>query len=121
MSGQSVLARVWAPAILTVISTVLVGFAINFLTSGAADWWWLVLAVGVAAGIVGGVLTTLGVNRERSSRASPSAQGGPVGQQTASDRGTNVSINADHGSAAAYHMGEVHVGQQRGHGKRKGS
>jgi hypothetical protein len=121
MSAGSVLGRVWAPAMLTVVSTVLVGFAINFLTSGAADWWWLVLGVGVVAGIVGGVLTTLGVKRERNSPASPSVQGGVVGQQTASDSGTNISINAENGSAAAYHMGEVHVGQQRRRGKRKGS
>lgn len=121
MSAESVPTRVWVPATLVVVSTVPVGFAINFLTSGGADWWWLVLGVGVVAGIVGGVLTTMGVKRERSSRASPSVPGGAVGQQAASDKGTNISINADHGSAAAYHMGEVHVGQQRKRGKRKGS
>lgn len=111
MSAESDLAQVWAPATLAVGSTVLVGFAINFLTSGAAGWWWLVLGLGVVAGIVGGVLTTMGVKRERSNRASPSAPGGVVAQQTASGEGANVSINADHGSAAAYHIGEVHVGE----------
>ena len=122
MSAESVLARVWAPGTLTVVSTVPVGFAINFLTSGAAEWWWwLVLGVGVVAGIVGGVLTTLGVKRERSSRACPSVQGGAVGQQTASDSGTNISINAEHGSVAAYQMGEVHIGRPRRRGKRKES
>lgn len=121
MSAESVSTRVWMPATLVVVSTVPVGFAVNFLTSGGADWWWLVLGMGVVAGIVGGVLTARGVKPQRSSRASSSVQGGVGGQQTASDGGANISINADHGSAAAYHMGEVHVGQQRRRGKRKGS
>lgn len=121
MSAESTLARVWAPATLTVVSTVVVGFAINFLTSGGPNWWWLPLGVGVVAGVVGGVLTTLGLKGKRSSRPSPSVLGGAAGQQTASDNGTNISINADHGSAAAYHIGEVHVGKSRRRGKREGS
>lgn len=119
MSAESVLARAWAPATLTVASTVPVGFAVNFLTSGAADWWWLILVTGVIAGIVGAVWTFF-AQKERSGEAAPIVPGGG-GQQTASDSGTNISINADHGSAAAYQMGEVHIGQQRRRGKRKGS
>ena len=122
MSARSVLARVWAPATLAVVSTVAVGFAINFLTSGTADWWWwLILGVGAVAGIVGLVLTTLWAKRERSRRAAPSVQGGVVGQQTASGSGTNISISADNGSAAAYQMGEVNIGRSRRRGKRKES
>lgn len=121
MSAESVPTSVWVPSTLAVISTVALGFAINFLTSGGAEWWWIVLGVGVVGGIVGGVLATRGVKRERRSRASSSVRGGFLGQQTASGGGTNISISADHGSAAAYHMGEVHVGQKDGRGKRKGS
>ena len=75
MSAESVLARVWAPATLTVASTVPVGFAINFLTSGAADWWWLVLGTGTIAGIVGAVWAFF-AQKGRSGR---SAQVGPGG------------------------------------------
>jgi hypothetical protein len=117
VSAESVLARVWAPATLTVASTVPVGFAINFLTSGAADWWWwLVLGTGTIAGIVGAVWTFF-AQKERSGRAAPTGPGGG-GQQTASDSGTNISINADKGSAAAYQMGEVNIGRPRRRGKR---
>jgi hypothetical protein len=122
MAAKSVLARVWAPATLTVVSTVAAGFAINFLTSGTADWWWwIVLGVGTIAGILGLVLTTLWATRERSSRAAPTGQGGGVGQQTASGSGTNISINADNGSAAAYQMGEVNIGRPRRRGRRNDS
>jgi hypothetical protein len=121
MSARSTLARVWAPATLTVVSTVAVGFAINFLTSGTANWWWwLILGVGAVAGIVGAVWTFL-VQREHSGGAAPSVQGGGVGQQTASGSGTNISINADNGSAAAWQMGEVNIGRPRRRGKRKES
>lgn len=113
------MARVWASATLGVVSAVALTFAGVFLTSDGTVWWeWLVLGVAIVAGIASGVL----IKRERDSRAASQAvQGGAVGQQAASDKGTNISINADHGSAAAYHMGEVHVGQQRRRGKRKGS
>jgi hypothetical protein len=122
MSAKSVLARVWAPATLTVVSSLAVGFAINFLTSGTADWWWwIALGVGAVAGIVGIVLTTVWAQKARSSPAAPTGQGGVVGQQTASGSGTNISINADNGSAAAYQMGEVNIGRPRRRGKRKES
>jgi hypothetical protein len=122
MSAKSVLARVWAPATLTVVSTVAVGFAINFLSSGTADWWWwLVLGVGSVAGIVGLVLTTLWATSEHSARAASPAHGSGVGQQTASGSGTNISINADNGSAAAYQMGAVNIGRPRRRAKRKES
>ena len=108
-----------ASATLGVISAVALTFAGTFLTSGGAVWWeWLLLGVAILAGIASGVQC----KRERDSRAASQAvQGGAVGQQTASDKGTNISINADHGSAAAYHMGEVHVGQTRRRRKRKES
>jgi hypothetical protein len=111
--------RVWAAATLAVVSAVALTFAGTFLTSGGAVWWeWLLLGVAIVAGIASGVL----VKRERDSRAATRAvRGGAVGQQTASGEGANISINADHGSAAAYHMGEVHIGQTRKRGKRKGS
>ncbi|MGV7254569.1 hypothetical protein PJH56_08555 [Mycobacterium kansasii] len=111
--------RVWASATLGVVSAMAVTFAGIFLTRDGTVWWeWVVLGVGIVAGIASGVL----IKRERDCRAaSQVVQGGAVGQQTASDKGTTISINADHGSAAAYHMGEVRVGQQRRRGKRKGS
>src|ERR1700687_3236253 len=115
-----VLARVWAPAALTVASTVRVVFAINFLTSGAADWWWLVLGTGTVAGIVGTVWAFFG-QKETSGRAAPVGSGGG-GQQTPSGSCTNISIHADNGSAAAYQIGEVHIGRRpRGRGKRQES
>lgn len=119
MSAESVLARVWARATLAVVSAVALTFAGAFLTSGGTVWWeWLVLGVAVVAGIASGVL----VKRERDSRAASQAvHGGAVGQQTASGAGANITINADHGSAAAYHMGEVHIGGTRKRGKRKAS
>ena len=108
-----------ASATLGVISAVALTFAGVFLTSGGAVWWeWLLLGVAIVAGMASGVL----VKKERDSRAASQAvQGGAVGQQTASGEGANITINADHGSAAAYHMGEVHVGETRKRGKRKGS
>ena len=122
MSAKSALTRVWAPATLTVVSTAAVGFAINFLSSGTADWWWwLVLGVGSVAGIVGLVLTTLWATREPSAQAALPAQGSGVGRRTASGCGTNISINADNGSAAAYQTGEVNIGRPRRRGKRKES
>lgn len=122
MSAQAVLARVWAPATLAVVSSVVVGFSINFITSDAADWWWwLILALGVVGGIGAGVLSALGLKRVRSSAAAPLAQVNPVAVQAASNQGTNISINADRGSAAAYQMGEVHIGQTRNREERKES
>jgi hypothetical protein len=102
-----------------VVSAVGLTFAGAFLTSGGTVWWeWLLLGVAIVAGIASGVL----VKRERDSRAASQAvRGGAVGQQTASGEGANISINADHGSAAAYHMGEVHIGESRRRGKRKES
>lgn len=96
-----------------------VAFAVVFLTTDGTVWWeWVILGVGIVAGIASGVL----VKRERDSRAATQvAQGGAAGQQTASDKATNISINADHGSAAAYYMGKVNVGRQRRRGKRKES
>jgi hypothetical protein len=112
--------KVWASATLGVVSAVAVAFAVVFLTSDGTVWWeWVILGVGIVAGIASGVL----IKKERDSRAaSQVVQGGAAGQQTASDKGTNISINADHSSAAAYRMdGPVHVGQQRKGGKRKRS
>lgn len=111
--------RVWAAATLAVVSAVALTFAGTFLTSGGAVWWeWLLLTVAVVAGIAGGVL----VKRERDSRIAPQAvRGGDVGQQSASGEGSNITISADHGSAAAYHMGEVHIGETSKRRKRKGS
>ncbi|WP_006242239.1 hypothetical protein [Mycolicibacterium tusciae] len=111
--------RVWASATLAVVSAVGLTFAGAFLTSSGTVWWeWLLLGVAIVAGIASGVL----VKRERDSRAASQAvRGGAVGQQTASGEGANISINADHGSAAAYHMGEVHIGESRRRGKRKES
>lgn len=111
--------RVWAAATLAVVSAVALTFAGTFLASGGAVWWeWLLLGVAIVAGIASGVL----VKRERDSRAATEAVfGGTVGQQTVSGEGANISISADHGSAAAYHMGEVHIGETRKRGKRKGS
>lgn len=111
--------RVWASATMAVVSAVALTFAGTFLTSGGTVWWeWLLLGVAIVAGIASGVL----VKRARDSRAASQAvQGGAVGQQTASSEGANISINADHGSAAAYHMGEVHIGESRRRGKRKES
>ncbi|OHU79014.1 hypothetical protein BKG84_12075 [Mycobacteroides chelonae] len=108
-----------ASATLGVISAVALTFAGTFLTSGGAVWWeWLLLGVAIVAGMASGVQ----FKRERDSRAARQAvQGGVVGQQTASNAGANITINADHSSAAAYHMGEVHVGQTRRRRKRKES
>ena len=111
--------RVWASATLAVLSAVALTFAGTFLTSDGAVWWeWLLLGVAIVAGIASGVQ----FKRERDSRAANQAvQGGAVGHQTASGAGANITINADHGSAAAYHMGEVHVGQTRRRRKRNES
>lgn len=111
--------RVWAAATLAVVSAVALTFAGTFLVSGGTSWWeWLLLAVAIVAGIASGVLA----KSERDSRsAAQSAPGGVVGQQTASGEGANITINADHGSAAAYHMGAVHIGETRRRGKRKKS
>jgi len=108
---------------LTAASVVVVGFAINYLTNGDADWWWwLALGVGVVAGIVGGVLGILGLKSKRNDAvAGESVHGGAVGQQTASDQGTIISINADNGSAAAYHIDEVHIGKSSRRRKRNES
>jgi hypothetical protein len=110
--------RVWASATLAVISAVGLTFAGVYLTSGGTVWWeWLLLAIAIAAGISSGVLA----KQERDARASQVIHGGAVGQQTASGEGTNITITADRGSAAAYQMGEVHLGSMRRRGKRKGS
>lgn len=110
--------RVWATATLAVVSAVALTFAGTFLTSDGTVWWeWLLLGVAIVAGIASGVLA----KRERDSRAATQAvRGGALGQQAVSGEGANISINADRGSAAAYYMGEVHIGQRRKRGKRKG-
>lgn len=94
-------------------------FASTFLASGAAAWWgWLLLGMAIVAGIASGVL----IKRERDSPAViQPVQGGAGEQQIASGQGAKISINADRGSAAAFHMGEVHIGERRYRGKRKES
>jgi hypothetical protein len=101
---------VWAPATLCAVSTVVVGYAVNILTAGNADWWWwLVVPVGTL-GLTGGAVWTFYCRK----RASPSAPidtgdsaGQWAGQQAASAGGTNLSITAEDGSAAAWQMGTV--------------
>ncbi|MFC6127415.1 hypothetical protein [Mycolicibacterium llatzerense] len=103
-------------------STVMAGFAINFLSSGPRHWWWwLLLAVSTIAGIAGIILTTLGAKRDHNGQAATSVQGDDNRVQTASNGGTNVSINADNGSVAAWSVGEVNVGQHGRRGRRKES
>jgi hypothetical protein len=106
-SVVSVVSRLWAPAGLFAASTVAVGFAINFLTAGKAGWWWLVLAAG-APGLIVSAVWTYFAEKMRGDE-SPSAST----QQTASGRGTNISITADNGSAAAWQMGTVNLGRPR--------
>lgn len=108
--------RVWVASILAVVSAVALTFAGTFLASGSAAWWeWLLLGLAIVAGVASGVL----VKQERDTRrAREAVRGGVLGVQH-SHEGANISINADHGSAAAYHMGEVHIGETRKRGKRK--
>lgn len=120
MAPESILARVWAPATLTAASTVAVGFAVNLLTSGRTGWWWLVLGTATIAGIVGAIWTFL-AQKERGERVAPTGAVGSGLKQTARGRGTNISINADNGSAAAYKIDEVNLGLPRRRGKRADS
>lgn len=118
---MSVMARLWAPATLCAVSTVVVGYAVNILTAGNADWWWwLVVAVGTL-GLIGGAVWTFIAEKGRRNRpqSTPAIQqGSGAVQQAASDGGTNISITAEDGSAAAWHMGTVNLGRQRRNKKR---
>ena len=89
------------------------GFAINFLTAGKAGWWWLVLAAGGLGLIVSAVWTYFAEKgrSDKSPSASVSQQDAGVAQQTASGSGTNISINADNGSAAAWRIDTVNLGR----------
>lgn len=101
--------RIWVAATLSVISTVVVGFAINYLSKDPTDWrWWLVLVASGSVGVVALYLSTRWATSERGSRVDESGQGGP-----------NISINADTGSAAAWYMGDVHIGQPGTRGRRR--
>ncbi|MBY0287496.1 MAG: hypothetical protein K2X52_10140 [Mycobacteriaceae bacterium] len=113
----------WAPTVLLAASTVATGFAINFLTTGTADWWWwVVLGAGSLGFIAGTVWTILALRDHGADEATPPAiQGDGVAQQTATDSGANISIVADNSSAAAWQMGEVHIGRPHKRGKREKS
>lgn len=120
MSVKSVSAKVLAPTVLLAASTVATGFAINFLTTGTADWWWwVVLGAGSLCFVAGTVWTYLAMRERGSSDATrPDIQGSGVGQQTAMDSGTNISMIADNSSVAAWHIGEVNMGRPHKRGKR---
>jgi hypothetical protein len=121
MSAKSV--RKWGLATLAAASTVAVSYALNTLTGDDPEWWWwIIVAVGSVVGIPCAVSTGVIVVRERRSRTGPGpVEGGGVGEQKASGQGTNISITADRGSAAALEMGNVTIGNPRGRTKRKKS
>lgn len=115
MSVRSVVSRYWPPAVLAAVSTVTVTFAINFLTAGKPGWWWIVLVLGAlgfaGAGVWGYVVQPNRGGDEPASRSEAVAQqDAGVAQQSATGNGTNVSINADNQSVAAWEIGSVNFG-----------
>lgn len=110
----SMISRLWAPVSLSSASIVIVTFAINFLSVGKTAWWWLVLAVG-AVGLTVSAIWIYRAQGERSggSPPGPAVQKGAGDTQQASSgrRSTNIAINADNGSAAAWRMETVNVGR----------
>lgn len=118
MSSKSVWK--WTMATLAAVSTVAVAYAVNELTGDNPEWWWwLVVAIGTVMGIpcaVSGVVIEV---RARRSRTAPArTEGGGVAEQQASGQGSNISITADRGSAAALNMGNVTMGNPRRGAKR---
>jgi hypothetical protein len=117
MSVLSVVSRYGPPALLGAVSTAALTFAINFLTDGRPGWWWIVLvlgALGFAGAGVWGYLVQHNPGGDgpasRSESVSVAQQDAGVAQQSATGNGTNVAINADNQSAAAWEIGTVNLG-----------
>jgi hypothetical protein len=113
MSVASAASRYGPPAALGAISTAALTFAINFLTDGKAGWWWIVLALGLL-GLVTAALWGYVLQRDRGGDEAPpqsvAQRDAGVAQQSAAGNGTNISINADNGSTAAWQIETVHLG-----------
>jgi hypothetical protein len=116
MSTGSVIARYGAPAALGSVATAVMTVAINFATSGKPGWWWIVVAFG-CVGLAASVWWGYGIQQNGSGQSAPrteavAQQDAGVAQQSATGHGTNISVNADRGSAAAYRIDTVNL--QRG-------
>jgi hypothetical protein len=113
---MSALGRLWAPATLSAVSTLVGSYAINILTAGDAKWWWWLVAVASGIGLIGGAIWWYAAekgHRSHAESATPVQQSNASVQQSASGKATNVSINAEDGSAAALQMGDVSMGRPR--------
>jgi hypothetical protein len=111
---MSAVGRLWAPATLTAVSTIGGGIAAIYATGDHAKWWWWLVVAAAVLGLVGGAIWTYVAekhHRDRPQSTTAIQQGGAEVQQAAADDATNVSIKADDGSAAAWNMGDVNLGQ----------
>jgi hypothetical protein len=111
---MSAVGRLLAPATVTAVSTIGGGIAGIYATADHAKrWWWLVVAACVLGLVGGAIWTYVADKRHRNGPRSTTAiqQGRASVQQAAADDATNISIKADDGSAAAWNMGDVNLGQ----------
>lgn len=111
---MSAVGRLWLPATVSALSTIGGGIASIYATADHAKWWWWLVVAACVLGLVGGLLWTYVAekrHRDRPRSTTAMQQGGAEVQQAAADDGTNVSIKADDGSAAAWTMGDVTLGQ----------
>lgn len=113
---MSAVGRLWAPATLTAVSTIGGGIAATYATGDHAKWWWWLAVAACALGLVVGAIWTYGAEKRHRNRPQSTTAIQQVGaevQQAPVDDATSVSIKADDGSAAAWNMGDVNLGQPR--------
>jgi hypothetical protein len=113
---MSLVGRLWPPATLTAVSTIVVCIATGLVTNGHARWWWWLVIAASGIGLVGGaVWTYIAQKGHRNQPQSPPAiqQNEASVQQAEFGHAANVSIKADDGSAAALNMRDVNLGQPR--------
>ncbi|CPR86056.1 Uncharacterised protein [Mycobacteroides abscessus] len=120
-SVSKAIAPLWVPAAVCAASSISAGFAVNFLSDGKTTWWWLVLVISALGLIAGSVWTYFA---EQGRRGKPELQLASVHdhfaatpQQVAFGNDTSISISADHGSVAAWQIGDVRVSGRPGEGQ----
>lgn len=114
VSAASKVARRWKLIVAGVLLAAAEAFFINKVSSDNPAWWWWLLLLLALIGVVGCALWALfaptdeGVARQGDNTLDGDVKDvGSVAQQSAGDKGSNVSVHADRGSFAANRVDKI--------------
>lgn len=114
MSAASTIARRWKPIVIAVLFGAAEAFVINKVSAERPSWWWWPLLVVALVGVIGCAIWAVlprsdeaDVARGDNTIDGEVTDGGVVTQQSAGDKGQNVSVYADNGSFAANRVDKI--------------